>query len=175
VGEESGLRSSSEVAVVPRLASVTNVLCYVPQRGPMPAVDEDERERLIDIARVSVHLSGDRVDPDAVTAALGVTPTKAWRKGDRVPSKRGGKILRWTGMWSLERESHHVADAIRDLLGVIEPSGSLLQAESAKVGGAISIGIWWDPAARQGGFTVPTDLMIRLASIGALLNVYFPG
>jgi len=52
----------------------------------------------LDYCVVSLRLSGDDLDPAAVTARLGVEPTRAWRTGDwsethKRPRPKGGWIL----------------------------------------------------------------------------------
>lgn len=55
----------------------------------------------VDRITVSVRASGDALDPDAVTRALGVAPTFAARKGER---RRSGdrEIVQGTGVWYIE-------------------------------------------------------------------------
>jgi hypothetical protein len=51
----------------------------------MPGIDE---------TRAYLRISGDDVDPDAITAALGASPSYAFRKGD-VYRQRVAKTGRW--------------------------------------------------------------------------------
>jgi hypothetical protein len=45
---------------------------------------------------------GDRLDPDRITAILGVQPTKAYRKGERyLAGPRAGHVTGRTGVWVL--------------------------------------------------------------------------
>lgn len=57
----------------------------------------------IDESVVTFILSGEFLDPDAVTAALGLVPTKSFKKGDPTPSThRNPNLRRKQGMWQLE-------------------------------------------------------------------------
>jgi hypothetical protein len=49
-----------------------------------------------------LRFSGDRLDPDHISAILRVPPTKAWRKGERYFSgQRTGRLVGRTGTWFL--------------------------------------------------------------------------
>jgi hypothetical protein len=56
----------------------------------------------IDGSVVTFILRGDLLDPDMVTTALGLSPTKAWKKGDATPATdRYPDLRRAFGMWGL--------------------------------------------------------------------------
>ncbi len=53
-------------------------------------------------AFATLRLSGDRLDPDHISAILRVPPTKAWRKGERYfAGQRTGHLVGRTGTWFL--------------------------------------------------------------------------
>jgi hypothetical protein len=53
-------------------------------------------------AFATLRLSGDRLDPDQISAILRVPPTKAWRKGERYfAGRRAGHLDGRTGTWFL--------------------------------------------------------------------------
>jgi Domain of unknown function (DUF4279) len=53
-------------------------------------------------AFATLRFSGDRLDPDQITAILGVPPTKAWRKEERYyAGEHTGYLLGRTGTWFL--------------------------------------------------------------------------
>jgi hypothetical protein len=53
-------------------------------------------------AFATLRFSGDRLDPDRITAILGVQPTKAYRKGERyLAGPRAGYVIGRTGVWVL--------------------------------------------------------------------------
>src|SRR5437870_7256895 len=54
----------------------------------------------------TLRFSGDRLDPDRITAILGVQPTKAYRKGERCfAGPRAGHVTGRTGVWVLATDS----------------------------------------------------------------------
>jgi hypothetical protein len=53
-------------------------------------------------AFATLRFSGDRLDPDRITAILGVQPTKAYRRGERyLAGPRAGYVTGRTGVWVL--------------------------------------------------------------------------
>jgi hypothetical protein len=53
-------------------------------------------------AFATLRFSGDRLDPDRISAILRVRPTKAWRKGERYfAGPRTGPLVGRTGTWFL--------------------------------------------------------------------------
>jgi hypothetical protein len=53
-------------------------------------------------AFATLRLSGDRLDPDQISAILRVAPTKAWRKGERYfAGQRTSALVGRTGTWFL--------------------------------------------------------------------------
>ena len=53
-------------------------------------------------AFATLRFSGDRLDPDRISAILGVQPTKAYQKGERyLAGPRAGYVTGRTGVWVL--------------------------------------------------------------------------
>src|SRR5438034_5359807 len=53
-------------------------------------------------AFATLRFCGDRLDPDRITAILGVQPTKAYRKAERyLAGPRAGYVTGRTGVWAL--------------------------------------------------------------------------
>jgi hypothetical protein len=50
---------------------------------------------------VTVYLHGHELDPAAITALVGVQPTKSWSKGHRHKTSSGKEIIRKEGLWTL--------------------------------------------------------------------------
>jgi Domain of unknown function (DUF4279) len=54
------------------------------------------------MAFATLRFTGDRLDPDRITAILGVHPTKAYRKGESyLAGPRAGYVTGRTGVWAL--------------------------------------------------------------------------
>ena len=72
----------------------------------------------LDELRLSVRITGDDLDPQAVTGLLGVEPTFAARKGD-VRESSGQPVVQRTGVWYVdlaESKEWVLDDAITTLL-----------------------------------------------------------
>ena len=85
---------------------------------------------------VSVVLSlvGAPFDPSAVTAMVGIQPTRAYRAGDAM-SVAGGRRRR--DMWSVSigpRDTAEVPGMVEELLQILRPVGAQLQAACAAFG-----------------------------------------
>ena len=58
------------------------------------------------MAFATLRFRGDHLDPDRITAILGVQPTKACRKGERyLAGPRAGYVTGRTGVWVLATDS----------------------------------------------------------------------
>jgi Domain of unknown function (DUF4279) len=58
------------------------------------------------ITFATLRFCGDRLDPDRITAILGVPPTKAYRKGERyLAGPRAGYVPGRTGVWVLATDN----------------------------------------------------------------------
>lgn len=64
---------------------------------------------LVHHAVASLQLSGDALDPLAITRILGTPPTLTYARGDPVPTGRGTRTARF-GLWSLEATATEPAD-----------------------------------------------------------------
>lgn len=128
-----------------------------------------------DIAQVELRLSGDRLVPAEVTAASGLLPSRAWRKGDTYESKAGGIRTRSFGIWVITSEGTDVEQCSVGLLAKVEPLADAIRHVARTAGATVSVGIWWEPEGGQGGFTVSSDVMRRLSELGDRVDVYFPG
>src|SRR5690348_15349357 len=58
------------------------------------------------MAFATLRFTGDRLDPDRITAILGVQPTKAYRRGERyLAGPRAGHVTGRTGVWVFATDS----------------------------------------------------------------------
>jgi hypothetical protein len=88
---------------------------------------------LSDRVRVYFVAWGKECDPDAVSRATGIVPTKTWRSGD-IRQERTGKTHIDSG-WRLEagaEDSAEVANQITSLLETLWPAHEYLKALSAE-------------------------------------------
>lgn len=143
--------------------------------GNMDSDAADMDEEKPDIARVKLGLTGDELDPAAVTRATGLHPSRAWNKGETYEGKRTGTGVRPYGLWAVTSEGTNVEQCARALLALVEPQAEAIRQVARASGATISIGIWWEPSGGQGGFTVASDVLRRLSELGDRVDVYFPG
>ena len=68
-----------------------------------------------------------------------------------------------------------MATAVEDLLGAVESNIDRVRAAARDADTTITIGLWWNPAAGQGSFTMSSRLFRRLSELGERIDVYFPG
>lgn len=74
--------------------------------------------KLIDTS-VSLCFYGDDLDPDALTQALGVTPSRSGRKGEVVVSKTGKSRIVKMGYWRLQSENNLSGDMDTQIAGIL--------------------------------------------------------
>src|SRR2546430_11458789 len=129
-------------------------------------------------AFATLRFCGDRLDPDRITAILGVQPTKAYRKGERyLAGPRAGYVTGRTGVWvlasdsvmnsaELDRHLEHLVDLIfagPDREERLKQLHELMSRDGVKA----DVSCFWrgDPGARQP--LVPTDVIRRLDQLPA--------
>ena len=97
----------------------------------------------VDETSITLRVFGDDLDPDDVTARLGVQPTSQCRKGDVFRGKRYDRIEK-TGRWLLARP--HVTDdvdtVIQGLLKDLPDSLSLWRELHSQFKVDLFLGIW---------------------------------
>jgi len=148
-----------------------NHLTRPPERG---LVEVDENNYTIE---VSLCVRGDELDPDEVTAALGVTPSSSQRKGQRVVDPATlRRVTDRTGEWRLRADSGSglVSDHVSALLSRISVDASgiegLARVEAALIDIVVTV-----PADERGGghceFDFSADLLAALARTGLPIQV----
>lgn len=115
---------------------------------------------------VTLRILGDNLDPKSVTSRSEITPTKAYSKGEKYPSKSGKMLVHPTGNWTLATQASvtstnvekHALALLRELAGK-ETAFRDLKAD-AKL--SISITIWWRPKDGHGCFGLTARTMATL-------------
>jgi len=132
-------------------------------------------EGRVDEARASFRIGGDRVVPDAITRAVGLEPSRSWAKGEKRQTKSGQVLTRHSGLWVVSFRDREMLGAVNALLEAVEPRLEAARRAACEAEAVTNVGLWWDPAARQGGFTLPSSAFQRLAALGERIDIYFPG
>ncbi len=87
----------------------------------------------------SITLTGEDLDPEQVTDALGITPTKTWRIGDPIQNTL---LKRKHSGWSVatpRQVSLDLAKQVRDLLRELEPKFPAIAALRERLGFAVEV------------------------------------
>ena len=122
---------------------------------------------LVDATTATFALYGDDLDPPALTALLGVSPTQAHRRGDA-----NGRYAPFrTGAWLLTVEGKQVqpADLIADLLQRLPDDPSLWEGLARDHRIEVRLGLFLEADDR--GFDLSPELVMRLARYRAALNM----
>lgn len=129
------------------------------------------------LMRVEVHIAlrilGDDLEPERVSATLGLQADRTHRKGDAIGKRSRG--IRRQGYWEIDSEPHvpttepferHAAW----LLDRIEPVREQLHAWS-KDGWLVDLWVGAFTDAGHGGPVVGPEILLRLGNLGLVLNL----
>jgi hypothetical protein len=125
----------------------------------------------VDEYHICLRLFGDDLDPDAISATLGATPTSACRKGDIFRGKVSERVER-TGRWLLnlpEKPGEPFEPQIEELLGRLTQDLGVWRALTEKYKVDIFCGVWLRNWNR--GMALSPALMQRLAERGLELGL----
>lgn len=116
-------------------------------------------------SRCSLRFVGDGVIPDEITAALGLAPVHAHRKGDPVPNRPGR--LRPSTVWTFEGAKFGTASLeaqIAEILSTLDPHESELRDLAAR---AMHAEIYCSVFAENGSqqHVIGSTTLQRLASL----------
>jgi hypothetical protein len=131
---------------------------------------EDNSDQNRSVVKVNLGFISETLQPEEVSLMLGLQPTYSYVKGElshrmKVPSP-------W-GCWAVEVVSNDVEVATRELLSTLRGKKGQIAAIAERFSATVSVHIWWEPEGGQGGYTLPSDLLIELASLGERVDFYF--
>ncbi|MEO8286018.1 MAG: DUF4279 domain-containing protein [Chloroflexota bacterium] len=127
----------------------------------------------------SIRFSGRNLDPEAVTRALGISPSTSFRRGqERATNKK------WNhGHWGLTSEGNvsstdlelHITWLVDQLLPVQDRLRDLLHSGDYEGKIMADIFCYWESATGNGGPGFSPELMGKLSSLGLSLelDIYF--
>ena len=128
-------------------------------------------ERTPTVAKVSVAVKADALDPAEVTRVVDLLPTRAYRKGEISPNR---SVPRPRGIWAIECRADNIETATAELLAIVETRmGQLREAASKYDGAELTVGIFWQPEGGQGGYSLSSDVVQRLSKLGTRIDFYF--
>lgn len=130
------------------------------------------------LAHATFRVLGQDLDPEAVSAALGVEPSQALRRDQLVPTET--RIRRQdTGVWLLKTEGRLTSTSLErhvlHLLELIEPGMPALDRLRQEQGLTTDFFCFWLSATGHGGPIFSSELMGRVAAVGAELGIDFYG
>jgi len=133
----------------------------------------------------TLRLSGDRLDPDRISAILRVPPTKAWRKGERyIAGQRTGTLVGRTGTWFLATDDlvkspdlgQHL-DFLTNLLsqGPQDQSDRLVELREVMVRDDLKadVSCFWHGKAGEQPPAIPPEKTKKLRSLPAEIEADF--
>jgi hypothetical protein len=123
-------------------------------------------------------LMGERLDPDAITQATGLTPHLSHRKGEpRPPSRVGKQLPPWrSGIWVLDSEEvlpqtgNHLDDHLIWLLDQLEPHVRTIHRLSAERGLNSDFWCFYSMGQANSSFDLTARTVARIAAPGADLT-----
>lgn len=122
-------------------------------------------------------LVGERLDPEAITRATGLTPDRTIRKGDPVLSRGEVVSHRRVGVWwidsarQLPRTDNHLEDHVVWLLDLLEPLADVLRRLSEEQGLRADIGCGYYTSRWNSSFGFSAGTVGRIAKLGASLGL----
>jgi hypothetical protein len=128
-----------------------------------------------DEKHATFRLVGERLDPEAITRATGLTPDRAIRKGDPVLSLGEVVSHRRVGVWlidsarELSQTDNHLEDHVVWLLELLEPVADVLRRLSGEQGLRADIGCGYFTSRWNSSFGFSAETLGRVAKLGASL------
>lgn len=121
---------------------------------------------------MSFRIVGADVDPEVVTAILGMTPSAAHAAGEPFP--RRPDRCRPTGAWILDSQLPDTAavnEQVRQLLTVLEPqAGAVRRIAMRGLRPSFLCGVFLSQP--QGTIDFDSDTVRRMGTLGAALEIY---
>jgi hypothetical protein len=135
----------------------------------------------------TLRFSGDRLDPERISAILAVSPTKAWRKGERyVAGPRAGELVGRTGTWFLATDGHVDSPDLKKHLGFLNRLLSSMHSASGegtrldqlralmkKHGIKADASLFWHGSAGEQPPSIPRQALRTLRALPAEIETDF--
>jgi hypothetical protein len=126
-----------------------------------------------DHSRASLRIMGDTLDPDWVTAQLGIAPTESFRKGDvRIGKSTGNQMIRRTSGWYLTAPNATPEDLngqIRSILSETPDDPDLWQNLNQRFQAELFCGLFM--ATWNDGITLAPDVLLMAGRRGLAIGL----
>ena len=120
---------------------------------------------------------GDSLDPDEVSALLGIEPTLSYRKGDTRLTRHGKEVVHRAGLWSLDVQDKTPEDLnsqIPEILGQLTQDLGIWRALASRYRIDFFCGLFMEDS-NEGVSLVPATLRaVAERGIEIGLDVYAP-
>ncbi|MBJ7470178.1 MAG: DUF4279 domain-containing protein [Solirubrobacteraceae bacterium] len=130
------------------------------------------------MAHATFRVVGEDLDPDEVSAALGLTPSHSLRRDQFVPTATEVRRQE-TGVWLLKSEGKVESTSLERhlmfLLDQVEPGAAALDELRRTQTLTTDFFCFWMSATGHGGPIFSAPLMQRVAAVGAELGIDFYG
>lgn len=119
----------------------------------------------------------DSRDPKTITDALGISPTKAWARGDDFVCKWDGlRHEQWNGHWSVSTEGKSTSTSMeahaRLLLEIIQPAAAAIQTIMLDPNLSVAIVFWWEAKYGHGNFSLRRETVRDLSSLCQMITFH---
>jgi hypothetical protein len=127
---------------------------------------------------VMFRLTADSIVPDEVTQDIGMTPSRAFAKGEHYEI-RGTRGQRPIGHWSLNSggaiESTSTQKHANYILEQLEPRAEAIEKYLTDPDVHVSVVFWWETSDGHGGFYLRSDTLERLCRLCNDVSYHFVG
>ena len=149
------------------------------------AVYENERDNQ-NKAFIRFGINGIDLVPGEISDLLRINPSKSWNTGElyqsRFKKKDGSTGIQqrkrpWA-IWELSSKEQVLSDDIEKhaeyILNIVEPKkNSISSLLNEKKTCRVIVSIWWEPEGGQGGYSLASKTVIRLAALCDEIYFYF--
>jgi hypothetical protein len=136
------------------------------------------------MAFATLRFCGDRLDPDRITAILGVQPTKAYRKGKSYfAGPRAGYVTGRTGVWVLATDGlvdsadldRHLEHLVDQIFGGPDLKQRLKQLHEvvSREGVTADVACFWRGAPSAQAPTISEDVIRKFRQLAAEIDTDF--
>jgi hypothetical protein len=110
------------------------------------------------------------LDPARVSEIMGLQPASSHAKGEL--SSRTKTPFPW-GVWAVEFTGAEVEAAALRLLEILAGKKDAIAQVVSQMSATPSVNIWWEPEGGQGGYTISSETIRKLADLCERIDFSF--
>ncbi len=125
---------------------------------------------------VALRFSGDDLNPDELTAWLGVAPSRGHRKGDESRTSTGATVIRKSGLWLLRAADRAPGDLDAQIIEILKalPSDPAIWSRVAAYNPDLSIGLFLEQSNESISISPPVVRSLAERGIELEFDIYGP-